>query len=73
MAEITIGSPRIVGQMKNLTATADGDKVVPFDTVAPPNGVITIAFREWNRRRDRDEGCRPSAIGSNRGRGDGVS
>jgi len=35
---ITIGSPRIVGEMKNLAPTSDRDKVLPFDTVAPPNG-----------------------------------
>ena len=38
VVEITIGSPRIAGEMKNSAGTSDRDKVLPFDTVAPPNG-----------------------------------
>jgi cell division protease FtsH len=38
LVEITIGSPRISGAMKNPAPTSDRDKTIPFDTVAPPNG-----------------------------------
>ena len=38
LVEITIGSPRITGVMKNPAATSERDKTIPFDTVAPPNG-----------------------------------
>jgi cell division protease FtsH len=38
LVEITIGSPRITGAMKNPAAISDRDKTIPFDTVAPPNG-----------------------------------
>jgi cell division protease FtsH len=38
LVEITIGSPRITGVMKNPAATSERDKTIAFDTVAPPNG-----------------------------------
>ena len=38
IVEITIGSPRIDGKMKNPAPTSDRDTVIPFDTVGPPNG-----------------------------------
>src|SRR5262245_8555247 len=41
LIDVTIGSPRIVGQMKNAAAqaaTSDRDKTIAFDTVAPPTG-----------------------------------
>jgi cell division protease FtsH len=38
LVEITIGSPRISGAMKNPAPTSDRDKTITFDTVAPPNG-----------------------------------
>jgi cell division protease FtsH len=38
LVELTIGSPRITGAMKNPASTSDRDKTIPFDTVAPPNG-----------------------------------
>jgi cell division protease FtsH len=38
LVEITIGSPRIDGTMKNPASTSDKDKTLPFDTVAPANG-----------------------------------
>ena len=38
VVEVTIGSPRIVGEMKNPSATSERDKAISFDTVAPPNG-----------------------------------
>ena len=38
LVEITIGSPRITGAMKNPAPTSDRDKTIAFDTVAPPNG-----------------------------------
>jgi cell division protease FtsH len=38
LVDVTIGSPRIVGQMKNAAATSDRDKTIAFDTVAPPTG-----------------------------------
>jgi cell division protease FtsH len=38
LVDVTIGSPRIVGQMKNAAATSDRDKTIAFDTVAPPSG-----------------------------------
>ena len=37
LVEVTIGSPRITGEMKNPSPTSDRDKTIPFDTVAPPN------------------------------------
>ena len=41
LVDVTLGSPRIVVQMKNASATAatsDRDKTIAFDTVAPPTG-----------------------------------
>jgi cell division protease FtsH len=38
LVEVVIGSPRIAGTMKNPAAKSEGDKILPFDTVAPPNG-----------------------------------
>jgi len=38
LVDVTIGSPRIVGEMKNAAATSDRDKTIAFDTVAPPSG-----------------------------------
>ncbi|HEU4892529.1 MAG TPA: hypothetical protein VFT47_13325 [Vicinamibacterales bacterium] len=36
--EITMGSPRLTGVMKNPAPTSDGDKTIPFDTLATPHG-----------------------------------
>ena len=38
LVEVTIGSPRIVGQMKNPAAASERERTVSFDTVAPANG-----------------------------------
>jgi cell division protease FtsH len=38
LIEVTIGSPRITGIMKNPAATSDRDKTTPFETIAPPDG-----------------------------------
>jgi cell division protease FtsH len=38
LVEITIGSPRITGVMKNPAATSEQDKTIPVNTVAPPIG-----------------------------------
>ena len=42
LVEVTIGTPRITGEMKNPSPTSDRDKTIPFDTVAPPNGDPTL-------------------------------
>ena len=39
VVEITIAARAIVGEMKNLAATSDRDKVLPFDTVERPMGI----------------------------------
>jgi cell division protease FtsH len=38
LVEITIGTPRITGVMKNPAPTSERDETMAFDTVAPPNG-----------------------------------
>ncbi|HVZ22662.1 MAG TPA: ATP-dependent zinc metalloprotease FtsH, partial [Vicinamibacterales bacterium] len=38
VSDLTIGSPRIAGKMKNPSAASTGDQTIAFDTVAPPNG-----------------------------------
>ena len=38
IVDVTIGTPRIEGRMKNPSATSDKDKIIVFQTVAPPNG-----------------------------------
>jgi cell division protease FtsH len=38
VVSLTIGSPRITGQMKNAAPTSERDKTVGFETVPPPGG-----------------------------------
>ena len=38
LVEVVLGSPRILGEMKNPAATSDRNRTIPFETVAPPNG-----------------------------------
>jgi cell division protease FtsH len=37
LVDVSLGSPRVTGHMKNAAATSDRDRVVSFRTVAPPS------------------------------------